>query len=520
MNTKHIFRTTSFLCSLCLLSVFSVSCEDYTEHNFGKAEELWQANQVNNFTVELTPQNYAELASNADNMALAAQDETGVTTDHLQKTGTNACFVGNVTPKEYLPAILRSLVGSSQYYCMTDGSTITVRYKAGKVVADDAYVPNEGELTPGKYLIVPAGQEQVLANSDNAATGQTFGYGYIYLSGSTRCPDAVQRIDGNTILADEVADKYAYDFQEDGDAWLICNPMGKFLFLDETHNTFQYIEDLGDLEEGSHPLWNISYNEADQTYDIVNTDNQKVMLFGVSFASAGAYPDKKGEEGYVAVQLYKRVEGVAENIQVSEEVEEITFMRENGEWVAKGDYLNMEMTGGTNLTDMEAVYETTGWSVEYIGGIGDLNYVWRYDAIYGMRASAYVSGASHPTDAWAITPAINLKKAESPVFFFEQAQKYAGTPVTDYLKVFVSTDYAGRGGLESATWTDMTEKVAGTWPDGSDWTYYPMTLDLSDFAGNQAVHVAFRYISTDQVAATWEVKNIVCKEAEDSENGE
>jgi hypothetical protein len=152
MKTRNIFL-------LATAALFCASCEDYTEHNFGKPEELWQAQQVNNYIIELTPQNYADMAANADNKALAAQDETGATTHHLQKTGTNACFVGNVTPNEYLPAILRSLVGSSQYYCMTDGSTITVRYKAGKVVADDAYVPNEGELTPGKYLIVPAGQE-------------------------------------------------------------------------------------------------------------------------------------------------------------------------------------------------------------------------------------------------------------------------------------------------------------------------------------------------------------------------
>jgi hypothetical protein len=102
-----------------------------------------------------------------------------------------------------------------------------------------------------------------------------------------------------------------------------------------------------------------------------------------------------------------------------------------------------------------------------------------------------------------------------PIFTFEQAQKYAGSPVQDYLQVWVSTDFAGRGGLESATWTNVTDLVEGTWPDGSDWTYYPMSIDMSQFAGNKNVCVAFRYISTDAVAATWEVKNVVCREAEE-----
>jgi len=217
------------------------------------------------------------------------------------------------------------------------------------------------------------------------------------------------------------------------------------------------------------------------------------------------------------VQLYKREEGKVESVEVQEEMEEVTFTLEDGEWQAKGDYLNTELTGGNTLTDMDLVYTATGWSVEYKGSIGDLTYVWRYDATYGLRGSAFKSSTYYPTDAWAISPAMNLKKAVRPIFTFEQAQKYAGTPVTDYLQVWVSTDYTGRGGLEAATWTNMTDKVEGTWPDGSDWNYLPMSLDLSQFVGEKTVSVAFRYISTDAVAATWEVKNVVCREAEEEE---
>jgi hypothetical protein len=96
-----------------------------------------------------------------------------------------------------------------------------------------------------------------------------------------------------------------------------------------------------------------------------------------------------------------------------------------------------------------------------------------------------------------------------------QAQKYAGPPVTDYLQVWVSTNYTGRGGLESATWTEVTDKVVGEWPDGSSWDFMPMTLDMTEYVGQKTVNVAFRYISTDAVAATWEVKNVVCREAEE-----
>ena len=528
MKTKNILHLTYSLCGLCLLCVLSSSCEDYTEHNFGKPEDLYQNEQVNSFNVELTPANYQEMANNADNIALAqAADTTGKTLQHLKMAGEAGCFTDDITPQEYLPALLKSLIGAGQFYSLTKGSSITVKYKTGTVTAAAAYIPNTGNLTTsGNFLLVPKGQQEVLTNSNNAATGQTYSYGYIYLSGSTRFPNAVTHVDTQTILADSVADSYAYHIGKDGSTWIINNGLEQYLYLDDTHNTFQYIEDLGDLDDDMYPSWNITYNEGDSTYSIVNAENQKVMLFGTSFGSAGAYGDKlddtgKPVEGYVGIQLYKRVDGLAESIVVSEETEEVTFTLEEEGWQAKGDYLNQELTGGSTLTDMDAVYEYNGWSVEYIGGIGDLTYVWRYDATYGLRASAFKSSTYYPTDAWAISPVINLKKAVKPVFTFEQAQKYADNKaseedkVTDYLKVFVSTNYTGRGGLEAATWTDVTEKVEGTWPDGSDWTYYPMTLDLSDYAGQPTVNVAFRYISTDAVAATWEVKNVVCKENED-----
>jgi len=506
MKAKNIF-------ALALATLALTACEDYTEHNFGTSDELWQPQQVNNYTVELTPQHYADLAANADNQALAAEDNTGLTLDHLQRTALNGCFVGNVTPQEYLPAILKTLVGTSQYYSLTDGSSITVLYKTGDIVSDAAYLPFTGDITEGKYLLVPSGQEQAIAHSGQGKT-----YGYLLLAGSKTdlVPDLVTRVDEQTILADSVADAYAYSFEQDGDAWLIANPFEQYLYMKGTYASFNYLDDLGDLEDEQWPNWTVTYNDADQTYDIQNTGTLKTMRFTTQYNNVGAYDlsTLESTEGYLGLQLYHRVEGATQSVKVSDEVQEITFTCEDGKWEAKGDYLNQELLGGNSLTDMEEVYAATGWSVEYNGSIGELTYVWRYDSQYGLRASAYKSSTYYPTDAWAISPRMNLKKAVHPVFTFEQAQKYAGTPITDYLRVFVSTDYAGRGSLSSSTWTEVTDRIQGIWPDGSSWDFSPMSIDLSEFAGQSTVHVAFRYVSTDSVAATWEVKNVICREAE------
>jgi len=512
MKLKNIFP-------IAMAALVLTACEDYTEHNFGTPEELYQATQVNLYdTITLSDNDYAVIATNADNIALAlAANDDSATYRELLQVAEKKCFLGNITPQEYLPAVLKNLVGTSQFYSMTAGSTIPIKFNqevAGDPIDEDAYVPATGELTESeKFLLVPEGEAQVLAGSNNLSTGQTFDYGYIYLSGSTRYPDAVTLLSDNAIKMNEISAGYLYSIEKNGDTWLICNPDGRYLYMDASHNSFSYIDDLGDIEEEMYHEWNITCND-DGTYDIVNTGTQKVVLFGTAYSSAGAYADKKGTDGYQGIQLYRVGHISIETTEI--EVQDITFSLDEEGWSAKGDYLNQELTGGNSLTDMDAVYAATGWSVEYIGSIGDLTYVWRYDSTYGLRGSAYKSSTYYPTDAWAISPKMNFKKAKNPVFTFEQAQKYAGTPVTDYLQVWISTDYSGRGGLEAATWTNITDKVEGTWPDGSDWTYYPMSIDLSEYAGSTSVNVAFRYISTDAVAATWEVKNVVCREAEET----
>ena len=58
--------------------------------------------------------------------------------------------------------------------------------------------------------------------------------------------------------------------------------------------------------------------------------------------------------------------------------------------------------------------------------------------------------------------------------------------------------------------------MQGEWPDGSSWDFHDGTLDLSAYAGEQNVVVAFLYISTEEYAATWEIKDIRCAEPEEA----
>lgn len=126
-----------------------------------------------------------------------------------------------------------------------------------------------------------------------------------------------------------------------------------------------------------------------------------------------------------------------------------------------------------------------------------LSYVWTWSGSYGMKASAFVNDTNLPSESWLISPAIDLSQLTSATLTFEQAGNFFSDMQAD-CSVLVSTD--------RQNWTRLT--VEG-WPEGNSWTFYDSTADLSAYAGQSQVYIAFRYTSSDMKAGTWEVRNVV-----------
>jgi len=122
--------------------------------------------------------------------------------------------------------------------------------------------------------------------------------------------------------------------------------------------------------------------------------------------------------------------------------------------------------------------------------LGGLDYVWAQDSRYGMKASGYVDG-NHATDATLISPKFDLSEAASATLNFSHARKYGSN---DQLSVLARADEGEWAVLE-----------VSAWPDGSSWTYIDATADLAAFIGMANVQVAFRYTSTEEGGATWEI---------------
>ena len=127
----------------------------------------------------------------------------------------------------------------------------------------------------------------------------------------------------------------------------------------------------------------------------------------------------------------------------------------------------------------------------------ELNYIWTWSGSYGMKASAYLNNTNYASESWLISPVIDLSQLTSATLTFQQAGNFFSDMQAD-CSVLVSTD--------RQNWEPLT--VEG-WPEGSSWTFYDSTADLSAYAGQSQVYIAFRYTSSDMKAGTWEVRNVV-----------
>lgn len=146
------------------------------------------------------------------------------------------------------------------------------------------------------------------------------------------------------------------------------------------------------------------------------------------------------------------------------------------------------------------------------GSLGDFTTVnnagtkdW-YSSSYGSdeyaKISAYGNG---PNEDWLISPEIDLAGLENIKFQVNQTAKYVNDR-WDLLSVLISKDYTDD--VATATWDNIE---LTTLPAGDDYVFVASeNYDLSAYEG-ETVHIAFKYESNDDVAATWEINDVFVK---------
>lgn len=222
------------------------------------------------------------------------------------------------------------------------------------------------------------------------------------------------------------------------------------------------------------------------------------------------------------------------------EVYLVAYMGQNGatadEWVVNGT--EFVLTTGYITETMSFEVKKNQWianistflQAKFVGegpgkftiqhiSLDGLNYVWRYQAAYGMTASSYVGGTNHRVEDWLISPNIRLKKSVKPQLTFDQAVRY-GNVVDNpkWLNVMVTDNYTGD--VTSTEWKHLEWQAE--LPDGSNWVFQSSGIfDLSEYNGKTIV-IAFRYnTNIDGVdvpsAPTWEIQNLLLAEPAEAE---
>lgn len=136
-------------------------------------------------------------------------------------------------------------------------------------------------------------------------------------------------------------------------------------------------------------------------------------------------------------------------------------------------------------------------------------YPWSHTTQYGIKGTAYISGAIEACEGIAYSPAIDLTKRENIVLNFDQCfNNYKIDNVmidTDDFSGYAYLVVAEDNATSEFEWTELDAITA---PEAFNWNFYandPVSLDAYQ---GKVIRVGYKYVSTPECAGTWEVKNI------------
>ena len=130
-----------------------------------------------------------------------------------------------------------------------------------------------------------------------------------------------------------------------------------------------------------------------------------------------------------------------------------------------------------------------------------LSYVWSIDKKYKCaKASAFVNKKNLPSESWLVSPWIELSAAEviRSLYFDHAVSKYFGN-VSEEATLWIK--------VEGGDWTQITSIAYPEVPQ--DKSFSPFETQVVSLAGYEGkkIKVGFKYVSTDEAAGTWEIRN-------------
>jgi hypothetical protein len=163
-------------------------------------------------------------------------------------------------------------------------------------------------------------------------------------------------------------------------------------------------------------------------------------------------------------------------------------------------YVGETVNGITEFYIRDFAGEGTLLDYEAVSVNGDQ--VWE-GSNYGAKMTGFASGNRNPNEDWLISSDIDLSSFPNATLETTQIFNY-GDP--SGFSVLISTDYTDD--ILAATW-DVIELT--NVPDGTSWDeVLSDAYSLSDYNG-ETINIAFKYISTDSDAGTYEIVDVSLK---------
>ena len=465
-----------------------VSCADwYTTHQLPEPGTAITTQEV--FTYTLTDKDYDTISRNPAIIAYAHEidntDTTLVAADSviykaLVRLGGTHCFESDEHAGYFLPIFLKeNFLGASMPD--NEGSTFKVTYNVFNQMpaylkafdnlkeytlraGDYAEFGSNNNWLTKEHLTISNFSSLMADNFEDAQTNEKYIIWYNYNNAQQQeC----------TILNKTESFEWEFFSIEDVELFVVGNDF------------YQSIDaDYATKPATQLPIYlksALPYAEADATYCVVY----------------------KNAAGWTAGRF--TYDGAVWNMLTESKRKPTNFIMTDGQWVISPYYL-AESFANNSQGD---------FTIQNVIMPAALSYVWNTSSSYGMKASAYVSSKNHTTESWLISPYISLLDAEDPVLIFDQASKFFSN-FTEELSVWGSTDFAGD--VTACQWTHIpfNQDADGNYivPDGTDWTFYSTgNMSLAPFKG-KTLTIAFKYTSSEQASATWEVKNVYVKEKE------
>ena len=156
---------------------------------------------------------------------------------------------------------------------------------------------------------------------------------------------------------------------------------------------------------------------------------------------------------------------------------------------------------GATVYEKALTDNADGWTLQQGELPEGLTAVWAQDNKYCLKATAHTGSKKngnekiYASEAWAISPEVELTK--NSFVSFEHALNFKTDASTQGV-------YIREG--ETGEWQPLEVK---NWPTGKNWNYVNSdVIDLKAYTGKK-VQFGFKYTSTTEGAATWEIKNFV-----------